>query len=156
MLLSQLHYRSGAKKRRKRLGRGSGSGHGKTSCRGNKGLLSRSGGGLRQGFEGGQMPLIRRIPKRGFSGDRNAVYQIVNIGSLKGLKNEVISPEDLKKHGLIKNAEWPIKMLGTGEISRSVTVRSHAFSKNAIEKIEKAGGKIEIIKREKTKEGKKE
>ncbi len=146
MILNRLRAPKGSKNR-KRVGRGVGSGHGKTSCRGSKGLFSRSGGKLRHGFEGGQMPLIRRIPKRGFTGDKDNVYQVVNLESLSSIKNkDTIEPNDLMKHGLIRKATEPIKILGTGEISKPITVNAHAFSKAAKEKIEKAGGKTEIIK----------
>lgn len=147
MILDRLYPSPGAKKRRKRRGRGHSSGHGKTSCRGNKGLLSRSGGGLRHGFEGGQMPLIRRIPKRGFSGPKRHIYQIVNLAYLNKIKeNDIISPGVLKDYGLIKDESRPIKILGDGELSKPITISAHAFSRSAIEKIKKAGGKAEIIK----------
>ena len=146
MLLHKLHLPNGAKKKRKRRGRGTGSGHGKTSCRGSKGLFSRSGGKLRHGFEGGQMPLIRRIPKRGFTGRTDNIYQVVNIESLNMIKEkEAVSPEVLKEYGLVKKTTHPIKILGSGELKKSITVRSHAFSSSAKSKIEKAGGKVEII-----------
>ncbi|MDB4349899.1 50S ribosomal protein L15 [Omnitrophica bacterium] len=146
MLLNKLYVPYGATKKRKRRGRGVGSGHGKTSCRGSKGLFSRAGGKLRHGFEGGQMPLIRRIPKRGFARKKDNIYQVVNIESLKIIKGkDAISPEDLKGSGLVKNATRLIKILGNGELSGPVTVRSHAFSASAKAKIEKAGGKAEVI-----------
>lgn len=149
MILGQLHPSRGAKKRKKCVGRGVGTGHGKTSCRGNKGLLSRSGGGLRHGFEGGQMPLIRRIPKRGFTKKKNNVYQIVNLASLNKIKDKaVISPEEMKNYGLVKKTTSPIKILGDGELTKAVTINAHAFSKSAKERIEKAGGKAVIITRD--------
>ncbi|MFH1753314.1 MAG: 50S ribosomal protein L15 [Candidatus Omnitrophota bacterium] len=157
MLLSKMRSPKGAKRKKTRLGRGVGSGHGKTSCRGHKGLLARagSGGKLGQGFEGGQMPLIRRIPKRGFSGRRDNIYQVVNLGSLSILKDkETISPQDMKECGLVKSISRLIKVLGDGQIERAVTVRSHAFSASAKKKIEKAGGKTEIIQRSAKKETK--
>lgn len=147
MILDKLYLKNGSKKKRKRRGRGVGSGHGKTSCRGNKGLFSRSGGKLRHGFEGGQMPLIRRIPKRGFTGRKHAVYQVVNLDIVSAIKDkEVISPEDLKEYGYIRYADRPVKILGKGEILKSITLKAHAFSSGAKEKVEKAGGKAEIIK----------
>lgn len=157
MILDRLYSPSGTKKKRKRRGRGIGSGHGKTSCRGNKGLMSRSGGGLRHGFEGGQMPLIRRIPKRGFSRKRTFQYQIVNIESLNKIKNkDIVSPEEMKEYGLIKNVVDPVKILGDGELSKSITVKAQAFSTSAKEKIKKSGGKTELIKRFQPQEKKKE
>ena len=145
MILNKLHTSPGTTKKKKRIGRGTGSGHGKTSCRGHKGLMSRSGGGLRHGFEGGQMPLIRRIPKRGFTGSKKT-HQVVNIEFLNKIKSkDVLTPEEMKKCGLIKSATNPIKVLGNGEISKAITVKAHAFSSSAKKKIEKAGGKTEII-----------
>lgn len=146
MLLNRLALPKGARKNKKRLGRGVGSGHGKTSCRGHKGTFSRSGGKLRQGFEGGQMPLIRRIPKRGFSGRTDNIYQVVNIESLNLIKNkETIAPEDLKDHGLIKKTSALIKILGGGQIKKGITIKAHAFSSSAKKRIEEAGGKAETI-----------
>ncbi|MEE8360331.1 MAG: 50S ribosomal protein L15 [Candidatus Omnitrophota bacterium] len=160
MLLNKLTLPKGARKNKKRLGRGVGSGHGKTSCRGHKGAHSRSGGKLRQGFEGGQMPLIRRIPKRGFSGRTDNIYQVVNIESLNLIKNkEIITPEVLKDCGLVKKTSALIKILGDGQMKKGVTISAHAFSSSAKKKIEEAGGKAEIIKVEtkpKTKENKKQ
>ncbi|NQT07381.1 MAG: 50S ribosomal protein L15 [Candidatus Omnitrophica bacterium] len=144
--LSNLHAQPGARKKIKRRGRGNGSGHGKTSCRGHKGLFSRSGGSLRHGFEGGQMPLIRRVPKRGFTGRRDNIFQVVNLDALSKIKNkELITPEDLSANGLIRKSDEPIKVLGGGEVKKALTVKAHAFSKSAIEKIKSAGGRIEII-----------
>jgi len=148
MQLHELRSPKGSRKRTKRRGRGSGSGHGKTSCRGHKGLLARSGGGLRPGFEGGQMPLVRRLPKRGFTGRKGKAFQIVNLSSIEklGIKEEV-NPERMQKTGLIKSVERKVKILSTGDISKSFTVSAHAFSENAKKKIEKAGGKAVIIKK---------
>ncbi len=148
-MLNRLSLPKGAKRRRKRVGRGCGSGRGKTSGRGSKGLLSRSGGKLRQGFEGGQMPLLRRIPKRGFTGRADNVYQVVNVGSLNSVKSkDAVSPGDLAECGLTKRSSGPVKILGDGDLKKALTVRSHAFSASARTKIEKAGGKAEIIKAE--------
>jgi large subunit ribosomal protein L15 len=145
-MLNRLQAPKGRKKGR-RVGRGVGSGRGKTSGRGSKGLFSRSGGKLRHGFEGGQMPLIRRVPKRGFTGRRDNIYQVVNLGALEAVKNkEAISPETLKEDGLIKKADRLVKILGAGEIDKPVTVTAHAFSASAKAKIEKAGGKAEIVR----------
>ena len=136
-------------KKKKRVGRGRSSGHGKTSCRGHKGQKSRSGGGVRPGFEGGQMPLIRRLPKRGFTSRIKRKYQIINIRTLDGLKEPVVTPQKLKELNIIKNIDKGIrgiKILGEGELSKPMTIKAHAFSGKAIEKIKKAGGKTEIIK----------
>ena len=135
-------------KKKKRVGRGRGSGHGKTSCRGHKGQKSRSGGGVRPGFEGGQMPLIRRLPKRGFTSRVKRKYQIINIRTLDGLKESTVTPQKLKELKIVKNIDRGrgVKVLGEGELSRPMTIKAHAFSGKAIEKIKKAGGKAEIIK----------
>lgn len=135
-------------KKRKRIGRGRGSGHGKTSCRGHRGQKCRSGGGVRPGFEGGQMPLIRRLPKRGFTSRLKIKYQIINIRTLDGLKESTVTPQKLKELKIVKNIDRGrgIKVLGEGELSKPMTVRAHAFSGKAIEKIKKAGGKTELIK----------
>lgn len=135
-------------KKRKRIGRGRGSGHGKTSCRGHRGQKCRSGGGVRPGFEGGQMPLIRRLPKRGFTSRLKVKYQIINIRTLDGLKEPVVTPQKLKELKIVKNIDRGrgIKVLGEGELSKPMTIRAHSFSRKAIEKIKKAGGKAEIIK----------
>ncbi len=135
-------------KKRKRIGRGPGSGHGKTSCRGHRGQKCRSGGGVRLGFEGGQMPLIRRVPKRGFTSRLKWRHQIINIRTLDRLdKDTIVTPEKLKELNIVKNIDSGIKVLGEGELSKPMTVKAHAFSKKAIEKIKKAGGKTQIIKR---------
>lgn len=145
MKLSDLSPIPGSKKKNKRVGRGSGSGHGKTSCRGHKGQKSRSGGGTRIGFEGGQMPLHRRLPKRGFTNIFRKQYGIVNLAALDGLSNSEVTPEVLIEKGLIKDIKDGIKVLGDGEIKKPLTVKAHAFSSSAKEKIIKAGGKIEVI-----------
>jgi large subunit ribosomal protein L15 len=126
-------------------GRGAGSGHGKTSTRGSKGQTSRSGRDFYPGFEGGQSPLIRRMPKRGFSSKFPREYQIVNLKDLGRIQERTISPAILEESGLVKNRDKLIKILGDGEIKNPVTVQAHAFSKSAAEKITKAGGKIEIV-----------
>ncbi|MFH0771258.1 MAG: 50S ribosomal protein L15 [Candidatus Omnitrophota bacterium] len=146
MKIGEIKAPKGAVKKRKIVGRGPGSGHGKTSTRGQKGQKSRSGSGIRVGFEGGQMPLVRRIPKRGFVNRFKKVYQILNLSQLASFKeNMIISPSELIKKALIKNETDPIKILGGGEISKPLTVRAHAFSSSAVEKIKKAGGYIEMI-----------
>ncbi len=145
MKLSDLSPIPGSKKKNKRVGRGSGSGHGKTSCRGHKGQKSRSGGGTRIGFEGGQMPLHRRLPKRGFTNIFRKQYGIVNLAALDRLSDSEVTPEILIEKGLIKDIKDGIKVLGDGEIKKPLTVKAHAFSSSAKEKIIKAGGKIEVI-----------
>ena len=150
MKLNEIPIPQGARRKIKRLGRGSGSGHGKTSTKGHKGLKARSGapGKLRIGFEGGQMPLIRRVPKRGFRSKFGVENQVVNIEDLNEFrKDDVVDLQKLIEHNLIKGSSKPVKILGTGEIKKSLTIRAHACSKSALEKIKKAGGKVEIITR---------
>lgn len=144
--LGNLKAPKGAHKRKKILGRGPGSGHGKTSTRGSKGQTSRAGRDFYAGFEGGQTPLIRRIPKRGFHSKFKKEYQIVNLIDLNRLKESVVTPEVLEKKGLIKDKMRLVKVLGNGEIKNPVTVQAHAFSRRAKDLIEKTGGKIELIK----------
>lgn len=145
--LNQLSPPEGATKKRKRLGRGAGSGHGGTSTRGNKGQMSRSGGKSHPWFEGGQMPLLRRLPKRGFKSPHKIQMQIVNLGSLERCSGqETIVPLSLKNAGLIKYADRPVKILGRGELKSALTVQVHAFSQSALRKIQEAGGKAELIK----------
>ncbi|MFH1791355.1 MAG: 50S ribosomal protein L15 [Candidatus Omnitrophota bacterium] len=145
MKLSDIRAPYGYRRRTKRRGRGPGSGHGKTSCRGHKGAKSRSGPGTHMGFEGGQMPLIRRIPKRGFRHVRNTVVQIVNMENLNVFDNgAVIDAALLKDKGLIHKTCLPVKVLGKGKIGKSITVRAQAFSGSAKSAIEAAGGKTEI------------
>jgi len=145
MKLSDLSPTEGSKKKKKRVGRGPGSGHGKTSCRGHKGQKSRSGGGTRPGFEGGQMPLQRRLPKRGFRNIFKKHYAIINLKALNGISESVLTPEIFLEKGLIKNIKDGVKILGEGEITKPLTIKSHAFSASAKEKILKAGGKVETI-----------
>ncbi|MBN1688889.1 MAG: 50S ribosomal protein L15 [Candidatus Omnitrophica bacterium] len=134
------------KKRRKRLGCGTGSGHGKTSTKGHKGQRSRSGYSFRPGFEGGQNPLYRRLPKRGFNHDAfRSDFNVVNLSRIASLKENEISPEILFEKGLVKNEKAKLKVLGEGEISKPMTVKAHRFSQSAKEKIEKAGGQAVII-----------
>lgn len=135
------------KKKKKRVGRGPGSGHGKTSCRGQKGQKSRTGFKLKPSFEGGQMPLIRRLPKRGFVNKFQKVYQIVNIGQLNQAfeKDGVVSPEVLKEMGLISKVNVPVKILGDGEIDKPLLIKAHKFSRQAIEKIKKIGAGFELL-----------
>lgn len=130
----------------KRIGRGHGSGNGKTAGKGHKGQNARSGGGVRIGFEGGQMPLTRRIPKRGFNNIFAAKYAIVNVSDLNAFKDgTVIDTELLIESGLVKKAYDGVKVLGNGELTANLTVKAAKFSQSAIEKIEKAGGKAEVI-----------
>jgi len=135
----------GAHKKRKLLGRGPGSGHGKTSTRGSKGQTSRSGRDFYLGFEGGQTPLIRRFAKRGFTSRAKRRYQIINLVDLKNIKDPKVSPALLQEKGIIKNAQLPLKVLGNGEVKHALVVQAHAFSRAAQEKIKKAGGSVELI-----------
>ena len=145
MKLSDLAPYPGSRKKRKRVGRGPGSGHGKTSCRGHKGQNSRSGGGVKPGFEGGQMPLQRRLPKRGFTNIFQKQYAIVNVGTLQNLSETDITPEVLVNEGVVKNVRDGIKILGQGELTKAINIKAHAFSESAKEKITKAQGSAEII-----------
>ena len=131
----------------KRLGRGTGSGHGKTSTKGHKGQNARSGGGVRPGFEGGQMPLIRRIPKRGFTNNWKKVYTTINVSELNKLEpNTIVTAEMLKATGKIsKIGEYGLKVIGNGEINIPLTVKANKFSESAIQKIQNAGGTIEVV-----------
>lgn len=133
-------------KKKKRVGCGSGSGHGSTCGRGHKGQKARSGGGNRPGFEGGQMPLIRRLPKRGFNNPFKKKWQIVNIQHLNQFEdNSIVNVEVLKKKNIIKNTKTPVKILGLGNLSKKLTVEAHAFSQGAREAIEKVGGQVKEI-----------
>ena len=147
MKLNELKYTEGSKKANKRVGRGSSSGTGKTSGRGENGQKKRSGGKVRVGFEGGQLPLYRRLPKRGFS---NAMfktrYAVINVSDLNRFEEGTeITPELLFEMGIIKKQLSGIKVLGNGKLEKKLTVRAHVFSSTAKEKIEKAGGKAEVI-----------
>jgi large subunit ribosomal protein L15 len=136
----------GASKRRKRVGRGVGSGHGKTSCRGGKGQTARSGGSIRPGFEGGQMPLQRRLPKRGFHNPFGTCYEVVNVGQLEAFEaGSEVDPAALRARRLVRRGQAPVKVLADGELTRGLTVRAHAVSGAARRKIEAAGGKVELI-----------
>ena len=148
MRLGDLSPAAGAVTASKRLGRGIGSGLGKTSGKGHKGQWARSGGGVRPGFEGGQMPLIRRVPKRGFSNHFSKVYSIVNLSVLEGFEaNSVVDMQVLNEKGLIKVIKGSIglKVLGNGALTKALTVKASSFSASAKEAIEKAGGKAEQI-----------
>ena len=143
--LFNLKAPRGSHKRRKIKGRGPSSGHGKTSTRGSKGQTSRSGRDFYLGFEGGQSPLIRRMPKRGFTSKFKREYQLVNLRDLNRIKESTITHELLEAKGMIKDKKKLVKILGDGEIKNPVSIQAHAFSKKASEGITKAGGKIEII-----------
>ena len=144
--IGTLRPPKGANKRTKRIGQGMGSGHGKTATRGYKGQGSRSGMSMRPGFEGGQMPLHRRLPKRGFTNIFRKVYAVVNLRDLEALKGEEkVTPELLAERGLVKKLGAGLKVLGDGEITTALHIVAHAFSKAAVAKIEKAGGKAEVI-----------
>ncbi|MBM4122145.1 MAG: 50S ribosomal protein L15 [Nitrospira sp.] len=146
MKLHELAPAVGAKKKRKRIGRGPGSGHGKTATKGHKGLLARSGGGKRPGFEGGQMPLIRRLPKHGFTNCFRTEYSIVNLKALANLGAvDPITPQVLVEAGLVKRKLQPVKILGQGDLGKPVVIQAHKFSKSAVEKIVAAGGRAEVI-----------
>jgi len=146
MKLSELRPSEGSRKKRKRVGRGSGSGHGKTSCRGSKGQNSRSGGGVRPGFEGGQMPLTRRLPKRGFYNRFRKDIIAVNIEQLKRFtEGSVVDAEALLGSGIIKRKGDGIKILGKGDIDYPLTVKVNNVSRSAREKIEASGGSVEVI-----------
>ncbi|MDH3272635.1 MAG: 50S ribosomal protein L15 [Gemmatimonadota bacterium] len=145
--MAELHDLSptrGSVKDRKRKGRGPGSGSGKTAGRGQKGQKSRSGGSVHPRFEGGQMPLIRRIPKRGFKSINRTEYQIVNLRELARVEGDV-SPESLESAGLIRSAADLVKVLGVGDVEGKLTVTAHAFSRSAREKIEAAGGSVTVL-----------
>jgi len=143
--LFNLKVPRGAHKRKKLLGRGPSSGHGKTSTRGSKGQTSRAGRHFYPGFEGGQTPLIRRIPKRGFTSRFKKEFQIINLSDLNKLQEPIITAQLLEEKGLIKHKERLIKVLGDGEIKNAITIQAHAFSKKAADQIKNAGGKIEIL-----------
>jgi large subunit ribosomal protein L15 len=147
MSLNNLRPPKGAKHPRKRVGRGPGSGHGKTASRGTKGAKSRSGFRFKRGFEGGQMPLHRRVPKRGFHNPFRVEYAVVNLDTLNEVfeAGSAVTPELLRERGLVRTQTQPIKVLGRGEVSKALTVRAHKFSGSAAQKIAAAGGATEVI-----------
>ena len=146
MKIHDLSPLRGLRKRKKRVGRGPGSGHGKTSCRGHKGQKSRSGGNIPSGFEGGQMPIQRRLPKRGFTNIFKKNYTLINIKDLMRFgKNSNLDMEALRNAGLVKRERDRVKLLGNGEISYPVVIKVHKVSKAAREKIEAAGGRVEVV-----------
>lgn len=137
----------GAKKNVKRVGRGTGSGHGTTAGRGSKGQLSRSGGGKGAGFEGGQTPIYRRLPKRGFNNKFKVEYAVVNVGDLERVfeSGDKVDGEALREKGLVRGYDVRVKVLGDGEMTKSLTVHAHKFSESAVSKIKAAGGSAEVI-----------
>lgn len=145
MNLSDLHPPAGQTQKRKRIGRGPGSGWGKTSGRGEKGQKSRAGYSRKRGFEGGQMPLVRRVPKRGFHNPFRKEYAIVNLSRLDKLEGDAFTPEVLIEKGAVKALKSGVKILGNGEITRAVEVTAHRFTASARAKIEAAGGKATLI-----------
>jgi large subunit ribosomal protein L15 len=147
MSLSNLRPPKGAKHAKKRVGRGPGSGHGKTASRGHKGAQSRSGFRFKRGFEGGQMPLHRRVPKRGFTNPFRVEYAIVNLDALAEIfeAGSSVTPELLRERGLVRDSKAPVKVLGRGEFAKKLTVRAHKFSETAAKKIADAGGVAEVI-----------
>lgn len=145
MKITDLKPAPGAVKRRKIVGKGPGSGHGKTSTRGNKGQNSRTGGGVRLGFEGGQTPLYRKLPIRGFKSIDKVSFDVVNVDQLSAFESgSTVTPADLKKRGLVGGGD-PVKVLGNGELKSKLTVKAHAFSASAMEKIKAAGGTAEVL-----------
>ena len=146
MKLHEMTYTEGARTSKKRIGRGHGSGNGKTAGKGNKGQNARSGGGVRLGFEGGQTPIMRRLPKRGFTNFNRKVFAIVNVESLNVFENDtVVTPELLIETGLVRKELDGIKILGQGELEKKLTVKANKFSGSAVSTIEQAGGKVEVI-----------
>jgi large subunit ribosomal protein L15 len=145
MNLSSLKPPAGQTKPRKRIGRGMGSGHGKTATRGSKGQRAGTGFGQKRGFEGGQMPLHRRLPKRGFTNIFKKEFAIVNLVQLEKLEGDTFTVDGLMKLGLVKKLGEGLKVLGTGTLTRKITVEAHHFSKSALDKIQKAGGTAQVI-----------
>ncbi len=146
MKLNNLYPAPKSVKKRKRVGRGCGSGHGKTSCRGSKGQNSRSGGGVRPGFEGGQMPLYRRVPKRGFTSVFKKNYSIVNIGRLNIFEDgDIVTQKELIDKGIIRKLGYGVKILAKGDLTKKLTIKANKFSQKAISEVESVGGKIEVV-----------
>ncbi|MFC0559056.1 50S ribosomal protein L15 [Halalkalibacter alkalisediminis] len=146
MKLHELKPAEGSRKVRNRVGRGIGSGNGKTSGKGHKGQNARSGGGVRPGFEGGQNPLYRRLPKRGFTNPTRKEFTVVNLDTLNRFEaGTEVTPELLIETGTVKNVKYGIKILGNGKLENKLTVKAHKFSASAVEAIEAAGGKTEVI-----------
>jgi len=146
MNLHDLYPARGAKKKRKRIGRGPGSGHGKTATKGHKGIKARSGGGKRPGFEGGQMPLVRRLPKFGFTNPFRTEYNVLNLKSFETWTGPLtVTPQALVDAGLVKRKRLQIKILGNGELTKPLVIQAHKFSESAKAKIQAAGGRVEVI-----------
>jgi large subunit ribosomal protein L15 len=145
MNLSSLRPPKGQKQKKQRIGQGMGSGRGKYSGRGAKGAKSISGYSIMRGFEGGQMPLHRRLPKRGFTNIFRKEYAIINVGVLDKLEGDTFTPESLLKAGAVKKLQDGLKVLGNGELTRKITIKAHIFSKSALDKIQKAGGTGDLI-----------
>ncbi len=146
MKLHEIKPAAGSRRPRRRVGRGPGSGQGKTSGRGHKGQKSRSGYSSARGFEGGQMPLHRRLPKRGFINIFRKIYRTVNVERLNGLEaGSKVTPESMYEAGLLRKGGSPVKVLGHGELKVALTVQAHRFTRTAVEKIEAAGGQVEVI-----------
>jgi large subunit ribosomal protein L15 len=144
--ISDLAPQRGAKKKEKRIGRGPGSGHGKTSTKGHKGQAARSGGTKGPGFEGGQQPLIRRVPKRGFTNIFRKEYSIVNLDRLNQFDADtIINPQFLQEAGVVRKAGQNIKILGNGELTKPLVISAHKFSEEAMKKIQAAGGRAELL-----------
>lgn len=148
MNLSNLRPPKGQKQKKQRIGQGMGSGRGKYSGRGAKGAKSISGYSKMRGFEGGQMPLHRRLPKRGFTNIFHKEYAIINLGALEKLEGDSFTPESLMASGVIKKMHAGLKVLGNGELTRKISVRAHLYSKSALDKIQKLGGSAEVIVKE--------
>jgi large subunit ribosomal protein L15 len=145
MNLSDVRPPAGQTKLRKRVGRGMGSGHGKTSARGHKGQHAGTGFSQKRGFEGGQMPLHRRLPKRGFTNIFKKEFEVINLGRLEKLTGDSFTVDSLVALGAIRKPKAGLKILGTGQLTRKITVEAHQFSKSALEKIQKAGGTAQVI-----------
>ncbi len=146
MKLEELRPAEGSRKKRKRVGRGVGSGHGKTACKGAKGQKARSGGGIKAGFEGGQMPMQRRLPKRGFRSPFKKRFALLHLKDLNRFpKDTVVEPELLYRSGLLMEKGYPIKLLSDGELEHPLTIRVHQASKAALQKVEAASGRVEVI-----------
>jgi large subunit ribosomal protein L15 len=145
MNLTGLKPPPGQKRARKRIGRGMGSGHGKTSTRGSKGQRAGTGFSQKRGFEGGQMPLHRRLPKRGFTNIFKKQYAIVNLGRLEKLEGDAFTVDSLMALGVVQKLGEGLKVLGAGQLTRAITVEAHQFSKSAVEKIQKAGGTVQVV-----------
>ena len=146
MRLEELAPEPKSRKKRKRVGRGIGSGHGKTSCKGHKGQKTRSGGGTKAGFEGGQMPLQRRLPKRGFTNIFKKDYSIVNIGRLNIFEDgDMVTPKELIDKGIVKKVGYGVKILAKSVLTKKLIIKANKFSQKAISEIESVGGKIEVI-----------